>query len=48
MAKLICHNLTRLAILFIIVMYRHQYSDIPSSSFLTLPVVVQIILHEHC
>jgi hypothetical protein len=48
MAKLGCHNLPDLAILFVVVMYRHQYSDI-SSSFLTLPVVVQIIiLHEHC
>ena len=45
MAKLICHNLTHLAILFIIVMYKHQYSDI-SSSFLTLRIVIQIILHE--
>ncbi len=48
MVKLICHNLTHLDILFIIVMYGHQYSDISSSSFLAVPVVVQIILHEHC
>jgi hypothetical protein len=49
MAKLICHNLLYLASLFIVVMYKWQYSDISSSSFLTLPVVIQIIqiiLHE--
>jgi len=44
MAKLICHNLTHLAILFIIGMYRHQYSDTSSSFIPTLPFGVQIIL----
>jgi hypothetical protein len=46
MAKLIYHNLTHLAILFIIVMYRYQYPDI-SSSLLAQPVVLHITLHEH-